>query len=167
MKASTTVLWIALAAGAATIVPASAATRTNLADPMLPEAGTGQIFEGPIPGLSTDDVAPAWRDPGLLNLAETEVIPVPPDHLPGINPGSDIGAADGAEAPMPQSRPGTLTETLEPRDGVVTPPPTGDGEIAVAPPPVPNTMPVITPDDINPQSGMATPVLPGDGIGRD
>lgn len=55
--------------------------------------------------------------------------------------------SDGAAKDVPADAPDTLTETLEPCNGVLAPPPVGDDGIA-EPPPAQGRTPVIRPDDL-------------------
>ena len=55
------------------------------------------------------------------------------------------GCATAPEGRVPAAPPGTLTETLSRSGGVLTPPPTGDAEMAKPTPPTGSAMPVIPP----------------------
>jgi hypothetical protein len=55
------------------------------------------------------------------------------------------GCATAQEGRVPAAPPGTLTETLSRSGGVLTPPPTGDTEMAKPTPPTGSAMPVIPP----------------------
>ena len=55
------------------------------------------------------------------------------------------GCATAQESGVPAEPPGTLTETLSRSGGVLTPPPTGDSEMAKPTPPTGSAMPVIPP----------------------
>ena len=55
------------------------------------------------------------------------------------------GCATAQEGRVPAAPPGTLTETLSRSGGVLTPPPTGDSEMAKPTPPTGSAMPVIPP----------------------
>ena len=65
---------------------------------------------------------------------------------------------DCTVAPAPEAAPGdmttgddsTLSDVLDPCNGVLAPAPVGDEDLTIVPPPV-GTTPVITPDEVPPQ----------------
>jgi hypothetical protein len=69
---------------------------------------------------------------------------------PGANSGSNGGTGKPAEVDPGRTGSTSLSNRLDPCDGVLKPPPTGDSEMA-QPPPSTGEMPIIKPGDLPPQ----------------
>jgi len=99
---------------------------------LLPMAlGAGFIAIGAWPALAQDG-SDTPSDP-LVVTEDCEVAPL----------------AEG-EVPPPSETPDTLSDALDPCNGVLEPPPSGDHEMTITPPPVGET-PIIEPEDLPPQ----------------
>ena len=62
--------------------------------------------------------------------------------------------------PAPDYPDQTLTEKLKRSEGVITPPPSGDGEMTQTPPDVGATMPVIPPSSVPPSESAPGDIKP-------
>ncbi|SDB08258.1 hypothetical protein [Bauldia litoralis] len=88
----------------------------------------------------------------LTALADDEPMAGPEDCVVAPQPGDGLVTPD--ETPLDPTDDPTLSDMLDPCDGVLTPEPAGDDDITIAPPESGET-PVIAPDDLPPQPPQA------------